>query len=120
MEGSLRAAGCMAVFAASGGVILLALKVHKHLMSDFMHKIEHQFEMMKDENKRVKFSNEVDVLPYHGIDDRHQKMKQYVSISTGLTKGAIDDEKRFRSMPENWQALYRGIAQFRALKKHNA
>nr|GMC84360.1 uncharacterized protein LOC109150557 [Ipomoea batatas]GME12135.1 uncharacterized protein LOC109150557 [Ipomoea batatas]GME19235.1 uncharacterized protein LOC109150557 [Ipomoea batatas] len=33
-------AGCMAVFVASGTVVLLALRVHKHLMSDFMNKID--------------------------------------------------------------------------------
>lgn len=40
MENSSFGAGIMAVFAVSGGVVLLALKVHKHLLSDFMKKIE--------------------------------------------------------------------------------
>ncbi|KAK4380674.1 hypothetical protein RND71_002536 [Anisodus tanguticus] len=31
----------MAVFEVSGGVVLLALKVHNHLLSDFMEKIDY-------------------------------------------------------------------------------
>lgn len=45
MDNSSLGAGIFAVFAVSGGVVLLASKVHKHLLSDFMKKIE--FEISK-------------------------------------------------------------------------
>ncbi|CAH9135057.1 unnamed protein product [Cuscuta epithymum] len=122
MEISLRA-GCMAVFAVSGSVVLLSLKAHKHLMSDFMNKIEFEFVgIVKGENeKKVRFLEEAEVLPSIGHDDHYpeKEKKKQASPSTNLRRGVVDDEKRFKSMPENWQALYRGIIQFRSLKRHN-
>ncbi|KAK9290417.1 hypothetical protein L1049_008586 [Liquidambar formosana] len=38
--GSSMGVGFMAVFAVSGSVVLIALQVHKRLLSDFMKKIE--------------------------------------------------------------------------------
>ncbi|CAH9117559.1 unnamed protein product, partial [Cuscuta europaea] len=120
MEISLRA-GCMAVFAVSGSVVLLSLKAHKHLMSDFMNKIEFEFGIVKGENeKKVRFSEDEEVLPSNknGHDDHYpeKEKKRQESLSASLRRGVVDDEKRFKSMPENWQALYRGIIQFRSLK----
>lgn len=41
MENSLGSA-FMAVFAVSGSVVLLAMKVHQHLLSNFINKLELQ------------------------------------------------------------------------------
>nr|GMD41668.1 uncharacterized protein LOC109181507 [Ipomoea batatas] len=113
----------MAVFAVSGSVVLLALKVHKHLMSDFMRKIEFEIGLEKGQGKKkVRFSDEVDELPSENnsvAGDHHRHHKKYVVVSplVGRRKRGVDDE-RFESMPENWQALYKGIIQSRGLKGH--
>nr|GMD44578.1 uncharacterized protein LOC109181507 [Ipomoea batatas] len=125
MENSL-SAGCMAVFAVSVSVVLLALKVHKHLMSDFMRKIEFEFGLEKGQGKKkVRFADEVGELPSENNSvagdqqQHHHYHKKYVVVSPSVgrrTRG-VDDE-RFESMPENWQALYKGIIQSRGLKGH--
>ncbi|XP_019186857.1 PREDICTED: uncharacterized protein LOC109181507 [Ipomoea nil] len=123
MDNSL-SAGCMAVFAVSGSVVLLALKVHKHLMSDFMRKIEFEFGLVKGQGKKkVRFANGVEKPPSESNSAAgdhhhyHHHHKKYVVVSPVVgrrrTRG-VDDE-RFESMPENWQALYKGIIQSRGL-----
>ncbi|XP_059281509.1 uncharacterized protein LOC132035253 [Lycium ferocissimum] len=108
MENSSMGAGIMAVFAVSGGVVLLALKVHKHLLSDFMEKIEFEIRVEKDQQKKkVKFSNQVVKLgPQFDKDVDHNPKRR-------------NNPKSFESMPLNWQALYKGILQHKALKHYN-
>lgn len=72
--------------------------------------------------KKVRFADEVEELPSEnnagGGDQHHhhyQKKLVVVAPFVGRRKREVDDE-RFESMPENWQALYRGIIQSRALK----
>ncbi|KAK6778800.1 hypothetical protein RDI58_025518 [Solanum bulbocastanum] len=87
MENSL---GCafMAVFAVSGSVVLLAMKVHQHLLSDFINKLETQIDK-NQAKKKVMFSNKV------------------VELGS-QNKDKFDDES-LESMPLNWQVLYKGI-----------
>ncbi|XP_049372597.1 uncharacterized protein LOC125837538 [Solanum verrucosum] len=112
MENSSLGAAICAVFAVSGGVVLLASKVHKHLLSDFMKKIEIEIRLEKDQQKKkVRFSNEVIKLgpqlleKVEEIDDHNPKRR--------------NNPKNFESMPLNWQALYKGILQHKSLKHYN-
>ncbi|KAK4371736.1 hypothetical protein RND71_007120 [Anisodus tanguticus] len=110
MENSSLGAGIMAVFAVSGGVVLLALKVHKHLLSDFMEKIEFEIRLEKEQQKKkVKFSNQVVKFGPQldkGEDVEHNSKRR-------------NNPKSFESMPLNWQALYKGMLQHKALKHYN-
>ncbi|KAK4725225.1 hypothetical protein R3W88_028004 [Solanum pinnatisectum] len=95
MENSL---GCafMAVFAVSGSVVLLAMKVHQHLLSDFINKLETQIDK-NQAKKKVMFSNKV------------------VELGS-QNKDKFDDES-LESMPLNWQVLYKGILNNKNLKR---
>ncbi|KAM3324546.1 hypothetical protein P3S67_005698 [Capsicum chacoense] len=110
MENSSFGAGIMAVFAVSGGVVLLALKVHKHLLSDFMKKIEFEIRLEKHkQKKKVKFSNEVVNLgpqSLEKVEEDHNPKNRH-------------NPKDFESMPLNWQALYKGILQHKTLQHYN-
>lgn len=75
--------------------------------------------------KKVRFADEVGELPSENNSvagdqqHHHHYHKKYVVVSPSVgrrTRG-VDDE-RFESMPENWQALYKGIIQSRGLKGH--
>nr|XP_016513857.1 PREDICTED: uncharacterized protein LOC107830743 isoform X1 [Nicotiana tabacum] len=110
MENSL-GAEVVAVFAVSGSIVLLALKVHKHLLSDFMKKIEFEIRLEKDQQKKkVKFSNEVMKLgalrKSEDVDNNPKKR----------FRQEISDSESMESMPLNRQALYKGILQYKALK----
>ncbi|TMW84715.1 hypothetical protein EJD97_024545 [Solanum chilense] len=109
MDNSSLGAGICAVFAVSGGVVLLASKVHKHLLSDFMKKIEFEISLEKDQQKKkVRFSNEIIKLgpQLEKVDDHNNPKKR-------------NTPKDFESMPLNWQALYKGILQHKSLKHYN-
>ncbi|KAK4377805.1 hypothetical protein RND71_004101 [Anisodus tanguticus] len=94
MENSLGSA-FVAVFAVSGSVVLVAMRVHKHLLSDFMNKLE--LEIDKDQaKKKVMFSNKV------------------VELGS-QNKDKFDDES-LESMPLNWQVLYKGILSNKTLR----
>ncbi|CAN4089670.1 unnamed protein product [Withania somnifera] len=111
MENSSLGAGIMAVFAVSGGFVLLALKVHKHLLSDFMKKIEFEIRLKKDkQKKKVKFSNEV-------VNLGPKLLEKVEDVDHNPKKR--NNPKDFESMPLNWQALYKGILQHKALKHYN-
>ncbi|XP_019154043.1 PREDICTED: uncharacterized protein LOC109150557 [Ipomoea nil] len=103
MENSF-GAGCMAVFAVSGTVVLLAVRLHNHLTTDFMNKIEAKMETTtttagKDQERRkVKFSG----------DDHHLKRS---AAAAGRNRAVVGGET-LESMPPNWQALYKGIIQY--------
>ncbi|CAN4118728.1 unnamed protein product [Withania somnifera] len=95
MENSLGSA-FVAVFAVSGSVVLLAMKVHKHLLSDFMNKLE--FEIDKNEaKKKVLFSTKVVELGSQNKD----KSDDYSSRKK--------KDESLKSMPLNRQLLYKGI-----------
>ncbi|XP_015088167.1 uncharacterized protein LOC107031350 [Solanum pennellii] len=109
MDNSSFGAGICAVFAVSGGVVLIASKVHKHLLSDFMKKIEFEISLEKDQQKKkVRFSNEVIKLgpQLKKVEDHNNPKKR-------------NNPKDFESMPLNWQALYKGILQHKSLKHYN-
>ncbi|KAK1563760.1 hypothetical protein Q3G72_032460 [Acer saccharum] len=122
MEGSMRM-GFMAVFAVSGSVVLVANQVHKHLLSDFMNKIESELcrsEIRCSEvKKRVRFAE--DVMEPSSDNKEYRKKKQ----STKAVRGHNHDEKKLmkmdvgENMPLNRQMLYRGIIEYKSIKSLN-
>ncbi|GAB4857190.1 hypothetical protein Ancab_015098 [Ancistrocladus abbreviatus] len=107
MDGSM-GMGCMAVFAVSGSVALLAFQAHKRLLSDFMKRIE--FEFIGSE--------------------KHQQKKKVRFIEDGPRSSIVSEESqemclrkpRMRqrhgpnledTMPLNRVALYKGILKYR-------
>ncbi|XP_070021514.1 uncharacterized protein [Nicotiana sylvestris] len=100
MEKSLGSA-FVAVFAVSGSVILLAMRVHKHLLSDFMNKLQ-ELEIDKGQaKKKVIFSNKVVELGSENKDG-------HISRKHRINYGESSDDESLESMPLNWQALYKG------------
>ncbi|KAL3535999.1 hypothetical protein ACH5RR_004460, partial [Cinchona calisaya] len=65
--------GLMAVFAVSGSVALLAMQVHKRLLSDFMKKMEFEIgsskKLNQSKNKKVRFADSVEKLKYPSSSD---------------------------------------------------
>ncbi|PHT36931.1 hypothetical protein CQW23_24631 [Capsicum baccatum] len=105
MEISLGSA-FLAVFAVSGSVAFLAMKVNEHLLSDFINKLE--IEIDKDQaKKKVMFSNKVVELGSHSKDI---KFDDYISMKNYVAESSISSsDESLKSMPLNWQVLYKGI-----------
>ena len=111
MDNSL-GTGCMAVFAVSGSVVFLAVQVHKRLLSNFMEKMEFEIKHSKgrvkeEPKKKVRFSDDVVVV--------QSAAKKY----TVATPRGYRNEEILANMPQNWQAMYRGILQYRNLRGCN-
>ncbi|CAK9160844.1 unnamed protein product [Ilex paraguariensis] len=112
MESSV-GVGLMAVCAVSGSVVLLALQVHKRILSDFMKKIEFELGSEKVQpKKKVRFAEDGVELSPENKDSR----KKYVPEHGRSSR--VADEKLDNTMPLNWQVMYKGILQYRALKGH--
>uniref|UniRef100_A0A5B7BWS6 Uncharacterized protein n=1 Tax=Davidia involucrata TaxID=16924 RepID=A0A5B7BWS6_DAVIN len=115
-------AGFMAVFAVSGSVVLLALQVHKRLLSDFMKKIE--FELVGSEKdqpkKKVRFAADV-MEP--SSDNKEYRKKHLTKPATNVDliqdPNSRADRKLKDTMPLNWQVMYKGIIEYRTLKGCN-
>ncbi|KAL7198048.1 hypothetical protein ACSBR2_020547 [Camellia fascicularis] len=123
MDSSSMGAGFMAVFAVSGSVVLLAHQVHKRLVSDFMKKIEFEFEgSHKDEpKKKVRFADDV-VEP--SSDNKEYRKKHLPKTSGNIDdRNSIvnqsDDEKLVDTMPLNWQVLYKWKIQHKTHRSHS-
>ncbi|KAL8095008.1 hypothetical protein AgCh_036491 [Apium graveolens] len=102
-------AGLVAVIAVSGSIVFLSLQVHKRLLSEFMEKIETELGSGKDETKkRVRFSNRDRQI--NEIENKKMRSSSGRSRSRGK-HGHLEEG----SMPGNWQALYKGILQYRKL-----
>ncbi|MCD9644037.1 hypothetical protein HAX54_032008 [Datura stramonium] len=105
MEKSLGSA-FVAVFAVSGSVVLLAITIHKRLLSDFMNKLE--LEIDKDQaKKKVVFSNKVVELGSKNKDKFDHGSKKKKKKNHGESSSSNDES--LESMPLNWQILYKGI-----------
>ncbi|KAL7092332.1 hypothetical protein ACP275_12G159600 [Erythranthe tilingii] len=103
----------MAVFAVSGSVVLLAMQVHKRLLSNFMKKMEFEFQnssgTVKSDSpkKKVRFADE---------STANQKVwgKKYKGRpASGSNR---NDGENLEGMPQNWQVMYKGILQYRNLR----
>lgn len=82
MESSI---GFMTVFAVSGSVVLLAAQFHKHLLSDYMEKLELQQpnkETKKKKKKKVSFAEDM-VEPSGNNEDYRRKIRKSKSEDGG-------------------------------------
>ncbi|KAI5679677.1 hypothetical protein M9H77_00904 [Catharanthus roseus] len=119
MDPNSLGAGYMAVFAVSGSVVLVALQVHKRLLSNFMKKMEFEIGSPKNKpKKKVRFADEVaaatarkPVPPASENKGHHMKKQNHHHHHCRVPK-----EEKLEAMPLNWQALYKGIIQYRALR----
>ncbi|XP_021886912.1 uncharacterized protein LOC110806385 [Carica papaya] len=121
MENSM---GFMAVFAVSGGVVLLARQAHRRLLSEFMKKIE--FELggsnkschQNQVKKKVRFAD--DVIDPSSNNKKYRKKYLTKSVNgnnnnnNNMNNG--DKWKCMDSMPVNRQILYKGIMEYKILK----
>ncbi|KAL8036457.1 hypothetical protein ABFS82_12G157400 [Erythranthe guttata] len=105
----------MAVFAVSGSVVLLAMQVHKRLLSNFMKKMEFEFRnssgTVKSDSpkKKVRFADDATK------STANQKVwgKKYMGRPAGSNR---NDGENLEGMPQNWQVMYKGILQYRNLR----
>ncbi|KAL3532197.1 hypothetical protein ACH5RR_005718 [Cinchona calisaya] len=111
MDNNSLGTGFMAVFAVSGSVVLLAMQVHKRLLSDFMKKMEFEIGPKKiQQKKKVRFAD--DVVEYPSSDHKVE----------GRTKDDLHSrlvEEKLEALPLNWQALYKGIIKYRGRRGLN-
>ncbi|KAK4432631.1 hypothetical protein Salat_1025300 [Sesamum alatum] len=117
MDSSL-GTGFMAVFAASGSVVLLAMQVHKRLLSNFMKQMEFEFKnstvgMKEEPKKKVRFADDETVA------DQRSSGKKYMSRPAAAAAARKNNDQNLEAMPENWQVMYRGILQYRNLRGYN-
>ncbi|KAI3985012.1 hypothetical protein MKX01_004780 [Papaver californicum] len=107
MENSV---GFMTVFAVSGSVVLVALQVHKHLLSDFMKKVELELGTTGvgkvQQKKKVCFAD--DVIKPSSNNKEYRRQRQCQMINPG--------EELEHKIPENRRALYEGNVQSKILK----
>ncbi|XP_039042242.1 uncharacterized protein LOC120181103 [Hibiscus syriacus] len=106
--------GLVAVFAVSGSVVFIARQLHKHLLSDFLKKIE--FELCGSSSKfqakkRVRFADDT-------MEDSSWRNKEYSKVKHGANLEKLQGKAlgMSNSMPLNRQVLYKGILQYKALK----
>ncbi|KAL1822456.1 hypothetical protein DCAR_0310269 [Daucus carota subsp. sativus] len=112
-------AGLMAVIAVSGSIVFLSLQVHKRLLSDFMHKIEFELGSGKDETKKRVSTSPLQMKNRKGEFYQIKNAKTVSCSSCGGSRVVKDYSKHGLmeegSMPRNWQALYKGMLQYRKL-----
>ncbi|CDP10563.1 unnamed protein product [Coffea canephora] len=105
--------GLMAVFAVSGSVALLAMQLHKRLLSDFMEKMELEIGSKKNQRlKKVRFAD--DAVPRRAASSQNAEPKKNDLRGVGCPKRAR--EEKLETLPLNWQALYKGIIKDREFK----
>ncbi|KAL0308228.1 UNVERIFIED_CONTAM: hypothetical protein Sradi_5765100 [Sesamum radiatum] len=97
----------IAVVAVSGSVVYLAMQAHNRLLSNFINQIEFQINtsssgaaaVREEPKKKVRFAAEVAEMGYGG------------RAPAGRRNG-----ENLEAMPQNWQAMYKGILQQRNLR----
>ncbi|KAI3721914.1 hypothetical protein L2E82_32933 [Cichorium intybus] len=100
--------GFMTVFVVSGSVVLLAHQFHKHLLSDFMKKMEFELGPTKSQTKKkVRFSDEASKVLSANKQNQCPKEAMVAMDSCG------DKKKCRKTMPLNWQVMYKGIIDYR-------
>lgn len=135
--------GFMAAFAVSGSVVLIARHVHKHLVSDFMKKIEFElvgmflflfFSTFKSDpwlmnfvcfmfdigskrcqaKKRVRFAEDVIEPSSNNKQYRDRHLARIAEGSQMMNRNY--GPKFMEAMPVNRQILYKGILEYKTLK----
>ncbi|KVI09430.1 uncharacterized protein LOC112525970 [Cynara cardunculus var. scolymus] len=103
----------MTVFVVSGSVVILAHQFHKRLVSNFMKKIE--FELGSGPNqtkKKVRFSCEaLKVLSTNKQNSK--KLSSNVTMAAAAMDRSCDNKKCRKTMPLNWQIMYKGIIDYK-------
>ncbi|KAL6336151.1 hypothetical protein AAG906_011033 [Vitis piasezkii] len=116
MEGSAGiGVGFMAVFAVSGSAVLIALQLHKRLLSDFMKKIESEIGGSGNyqAKKKVRFAETV-VEP--SSNNKEYRLKH--TAKAARAGGVASMKKMEDTMPLNRRILYKGIIEYKALRGH--
>nr|XP_043631548.1 uncharacterized protein LOC122603000 [Erigeron canadensis] len=100
--------GFMTVFVVSGSVVVLAHQFHKRLLFDFMRKMEFELGSRKGQTKKkVRFSDEALKILSH---DQKQNKDKVITPNVAKT---TDNKKCRKTMPLNWQVMYKGIINYR-------
>ncbi|KAF9595431.1 hypothetical protein IFM89_000349 [Coptis chinensis] len=115
--------GFMAVFAVSGSVVLVAMQLHKRLLSDFMKKVESELGAVEkyQPKRRVRFAD--DVLEPSSNNKEYRMRHSRLGAVFDQTPANLEEleEEMKENMPPNRRALYEGITKYRAaLKGHTA
>uniref|UniRef100_A0A7N0V5G3 Uncharacterized protein n=1 Tax=Kalanchoe fedtschenkoi TaxID=63787 RepID=A0A7N0V5G3_KALFE len=107
--------GLMAVVAASGSVVFLALQLHKRLLSDFMKKLELEVGRpgRMPEKKRVRFAISGDTKK-----SIMKKSGRKIGIAEATKNANLTGKEIMETMPPNRLALYKGILEFKTLRGH--
>ncbi|XAR69842.1 hypothetical protein NMG60_11001578 [Bertholletia excelsa] len=106
MDSSSVGAGFMAVFAVSGSVVLLSHQLHKHLLSNFMKKIEFEFgktqpRPRKDRpKKKVRFAD--NVKEPSSNNKEYRKNHSLKRAAAGNGHMATVKSKTSERTPLNW------------------
>ncbi|KAJ4971905.1 hypothetical protein NE237_005004 [Protea cynaroides] len=124
--GSSNGVGLMAVFAVSGSVALVALQLHKRLLSEFMKKVELELggSIKCRSKKRVRFAEDVIEPSSNNKEYREKHIKSMLTkvnqiLGTADSNGYVHknpDELLEDNMPLNRRALYKGIIEYKTLK----
>ncbi|KAF8403402.1 hypothetical protein HHK36_011504 [Tetracentron sinense] len=104
--------GFMAVFAVSGSVALVALQLHKRLLSDFMKKMELQLGGACPSKKKVRFADDV-LEPSSNNKEYRNRCLRMPARGDRIPATANILEV---NMPLNRCALYKGVIESRTLK----
>ncbi|XP_077242994.1 uncharacterized protein LOC143883544 [Tasmannia lanceolata] len=81
--------GLMAVVAVSGTVVLVALQLHKRLVSEFMKKVEFEFGVERNlPKKKVRFAKDV-VEPSSNNKEYRQQRSRFVG-DTNLIRSTVE------------------------------
>ncbi|KAL5708980.1 hypothetical protein ACHQM5_019720 [Ranunculus cassubicifolius] len=124
MENS-KGVGFMAVFAVSGSVVLVALRFHQRLLTDFMKKVESELNGMEKirSKRKVRFAD--DVLEPSSNNKEYRKRRSRLGAAIDGNQeminvvGRREDEMKY-NMPANRRVLYEGVIKCKALKGHTA
>ncbi|KAI7737380.1 hypothetical protein M8C21_024794 [Ambrosia artemisiifolia] len=100
--------GFMTVFVVSGSVVILAHQFHKRLLSDFMTKMEFELGPCKSQTKKkVRFFDE------ELLAEKVDPMNLTPSVVVSTIGHGGGNKKCRKTMPLNWQVMYKGIINYR-------
>ena len=118
--------GFMAVFAVSGSVVLVALRFHQRLLTDFMKKVESELHGVEkiEPKRKVRFADDVIEPSSNNKEYRKRRSRLRASMDENqkemlINVGKKEDELKY-NMPPNRRALYVWVIKSKALKGHTA